>query len=758
LQDHNTILFVDPLIEILIMTTDDHAQPLSWSASLTVAPASRTPHLSGDKLLLPQSALEQLLAAAPVVDSDLDSSIPYTSTFDPFNPHTYAAERTARHQFRETQPQLPHPLTFRLVNPENNHVVYAGIREFSAEEGVVVLSNSLRASLGIKDDDVFKEPNGDASEDTEISNGAHVDTGSRITVVAQQLPKGTFVKLRPLEAGYDAEDWKALLEQHMRSNYTTLTNGEILTIPGGRGMGTASQVFQFLVDGFQPEGDGICIVDTDLEVDIEALNEEQARETLKRIAAKSHRTSSAGEGSSAGGRIDLFQSLSGQVVDGEFVDYELPSWDRSQGIEIELSGVGDEVELDMYASPLGPRQRSSPRPDEYVFAQTEGRYPRRIRVQPTNSELDGAESIRISIHAFAEPDSSPSISPTPFSIQVGPFDPTVTSHSESDPDSEIAPNPDESRCKNCHQWIPQRTMMLHENFCYRNNILCPRGCNQVFQKRSPEWQSHWHCPHDSSWGNTALSHIKHDLYGHTPQTCPSCNRTYQSLSALAKHRTTVCPGKLVLCQFCHLQVPQEGDPDEPNPEAILSGLTPHELADGARTTECHLCGKIVRLRDMRTHLAHHELQKTSRLAPRICRNVLCGRTLDGTSKQGGTRAGSSAHLNNDMGLCAKCFGPLYVAIHDPDGRALKRRIERRYLSQLLTGCGKPWCRNEFCKTGRKNGGLPERGSSAKDALPLIKPVLEQLGGGGAVHFCVDEASQQRRSMAEHLAAEGVYDF
>ena len=744
------------------MTGANPVQTLNWSASLTVAPASRTPHLQGDKLSLPPSALEQLLQAAPVTETDPDSSRPYTAAYDPFNPHTYAAERAARHQFRETTQQLPHPLTFRLVNPINNHVIYAGIREFSAEEGEVVLSNSLRKSLGIKDGLNRQNPNGGISEDVTMSDDTTDDNTCKITVVARQLPKGTFVKLRPLEAGYDAEDWKALLEQHMRANYTTLTNGEVLSIPGGRGMGNASEVFEFLVDGFQPQGDGICIVDTDLEVDIEALNEEQARETLKRINAKDHRALGAEQGSSSGGQIDLFDIKSGQVAQGEYVDFELPSWDRTQGIEIEVSGVDDEKELDLYVTPHAPRQRGRPREDEYVFAQTQGRYPRRIRIQPTNTELEGAEAIRIALYAYADSSTSSASSPTEFTLQVNPFDPSVPSprNNNSEGDLEEPLEPDQKRCANCHKWISSGAMMLHENFCYRNNILCPKGCNQVFQKRSPEWKDHWHCPHDSSWGNTPLSQTKHNHQLHTPHACTSCDRTYQSLATLAKHRTTVCPGKLILCQFCHLQVPQEGDPDSPNPEAILSGLTPHELADGARTTECHLCGKIVRLRDMRTHLAHHELQKSTRLAPRRCRNVLCGRTLDGTARTGDTRAGGSGQLNNDMGLCPKCFGPLYVALHDPDGKALRRRIERRYLTQLLTGCGKAWCRNEFCRTGRRNAGLPEKGASAKDALPMVKPVLEGLVGPGrssAVHFCVDEGSQARRIMAAHLAAEGVYD-
>src|SRR5204862_7244314 len=97
-----------------------------------------------------------------------------------------------------------------------------------------------------------------------------------VTVHAKQLPKGTHVRLRPLEAGYDFDDWKALLERYLRENFTTLTTGELLSVPVGR-----NETFRFLIDKVLPDGDGICIVDTDLEVDIEALNEEQAHETLK---------------------------------------------------------------------------------------------------------------------------------------------------------------------------------------------------------------------------------------------------------------------------------------------------------------------------------------------------------------------------------------------------------------------------------------------------------------------------------------------
>ena len=81
----------------------------------------------------------------------------------------------------------------------------------------------------------------------------------RITVHAKQLPKGQYVRLRPLEAGYNPDDWKSLLERQLRESFTTLTNGAFLLVRGVRG-----ESFRFLIDKFEPEGDGICVVDTDL--------------------------------------------------------------------------------------------------------------------------------------------------------------------------------------------------------------------------------------------------------------------------------------------------------------------------------------------------------------------------------------------------------------------------------------------------------------------------------------------------------------
>ncbi|KAH7478729.1 hypothetical protein HZ326_23997 [Fusarium oxysporum f. sp. albedinis] len=716
--------------------------PLRWSSELPVISPSAiaTKNLRGDKILLPQSALEQLLAAA--------RSRPSTTTARS-DPWSYSSSDA------DTAQQLPNPLIFRLVNPKNKNAVFAGIREFSASEGTLGLSPWLTEALGIQEDEcVSPKEVIDLGQDT-AQNSERMDLdGIQIKVEARQLPKGTYVRLRPLEAGYNPDDWKPLLERQLRENFTTLSKGSMLAVKGARG-----EEFKLLVDKVAPEGDGICVVDTDLEVDIEALDEEQARETLRRIMSAQRGST---DGSSTGGEIDIWKAVEGQVLEGEYVDYVLPSWNKSQPLAIELITGEDEDALDLFVTPKSSRQRALPRESVHVFGDFSPAVDgvKRIVISPTNVELEGAEQITISVHGYRHPDATESPKTLQYSLRakVDLQDAKDGTNGLSNGAGEQEHSPDEEQCSNCLQFVPKRTMVLHENFCRRNNVVCPK-CKSVFKKGSPEWEAHWHCEKDSAFGNSTQSKAKHDDIFHTGRQCPNCEFSTNSMADLARHQTSVCPGKLILCRFCHLEVPQEGDPFNPSPEVVLSGLTAHELADGTRTTECHLCDKIVRLKDMETHLKHHELDKVSRLKPPICRNANCGRTMFGVGSRGQVRqTASTDQASNDIGLCSICFGPLYVSMHDPEGKALKRRIERRYLGQLMTGCGKSHCANPWCKTGRANAGLEAKPSSAREVLPLVKPLLGDVTNMDApLWFCTDEGSQRGRKLAEMMAEEGVWD-
>ena len=606
----------------------------------------------------------------------------------------------------------------------------------------------LQEALGIKLDSTQS-----TRSNTPQPDGSMTDVSDAkapvITVRHRTIPKGTYVKLRPLESGYDPEDWKSLLERYLRDNFTTLTTGEILTVTASR-----NEKFRFLVDKVDPEGEAICIVDTDLEVDIEPMNEEQARETLNKRLAKSKKAPGTTEGSSTGGWISIDQEISGQVLPGEYVDFELKQWNRKGDLEV-TTHTEDDQYVDVLVSPFSNHLRTKPRIDEHVFSDLDSRPTKRLKLGHRNVDVEDAEYLNIALHAWKPAEaSSDGNKPIPFTIKVS--EAKAESAKDEIDNTAMQVDSDEVVCKNCKQHIPKRTLALHEAFCYRNNVSCPK-CDNVFLKSSEAWRSHWHCPHDDAYGNGSTLKAKHDCLLHPSSTiqCPACDFEAYNLPILAQHRTSACPAKEILCQFCHLIVPQQG-PDDPSfgdAEVLMSGMTPHEYADGARTTDCHICSRIVRLRDMKTHLRLHDRERIGRTAPKLCSNSICGRTI---------RAGDEGRVSKEqLGLCNDCFGPLYITTHDPEGKMLRRRVERRLLQQVMSGCGKSWCHNaEWCKTGHKNSTGEDRVISAKDALPKIKPVLDQLAKRETegLRFCVDEAAQTRRAMAEMVAAEGTYNL
>ena len=135
----------------------------------------------------------------------------------------------------------------------------------------------------------------------------------------------------------------------------------------------------------------------------------------------------------------------------------------------------------------------------------------------------------------------------------------ATNNIEDDMDIVTAQEEDQDttgkvQCKNCHAWIAERTLMLHEGFCYRNNVVCEWGCGKVFKKASPELQDHWHCDQCNAIGNKQEGRDKHIEYCHTPKTCVCTSYTTQSYEVLAEHRRTTCAEKLITCRYCHVSL------------------------------------------------------------------------------------------------------------------------------------------------------------------------------------------------------------
>ncbi|KAG6868724.1 hypothetical protein C0993_011662 [Termitomyces sp. T159_Od127] len=139
-----------------------------------------------------------------------------------------------------TNLDLESPWMFQLRNPSNPAAsTHAGVLEFIAEEGVVHLPYWMMRTLRLEE-------------------------GDPIRITGTELPKGKLVKLQAQSVHFlEISDHKAVLEQALR-NFSCLTQGDIIEICYN------SIVFGILVMETTPGGEGISVLDTDLEVDFAA--------------------------------------------------------------------------------------------------------------------------------------------------------------------------------------------------------------------------------------------------------------------------------------------------------------------------------------------------------------------------------------------------------------------------------------------------------------------------------------------------------
>ncbi|KAI0707593.1 ubiquitin fusion degradation protein UFD1-domain-containing protein [Earliella scabrosa] len=139
-----------------------------------------------------------------------------------------------------TNMDLESPWMFKLRNPANPAAsTHGGVLEFIAEEGCVHLPHWMMKTLRLNE-------------------------GDPIRVTGCELQKGKMVKLQAQTVDFlEISDPKAVLEQALR-NFSALTQGDIIEISYN------TIVFGLLVMETQPGGEGISVLDTDLEVDFAA--------------------------------------------------------------------------------------------------------------------------------------------------------------------------------------------------------------------------------------------------------------------------------------------------------------------------------------------------------------------------------------------------------------------------------------------------------------------------------------------------------
>ncbi|KAG0043822.1 hypothetical protein BGZ83_010999 [Gryganskiella cystojenkinii] len=673
----------------------------TWSDSFTLG--EPTTALKGDKIILPQSALES------IIQQHANAPLPPPPEIDPnYDPTSW--EPSPYDNYRPPAPrELPSPLTFQIRNPSNRLLTHGGVKEFSAEDGLVHLPAWMMTSLSVK-------------------------VGDQVAVKYADLPKGTWAKFRPISSDYmEILDFRALLESVLRSHYTTLTRGEVLKVSQG------TKEFSFVVEELKPSPEAVCITDTDLEVDIEPLDTDMDQHQ-----------DSATPGSKAAGKrpardsaLKIGYESQGRVPVEGYQTWTVDVPNRQSGVRVQVT-VQEPGDLDLLVSVKAPATL-----EDHIWADFTSDEVRSIVIPASDKDYstqEGSQTIHLAVYGRASAVNAASGSGSGsgeafYNIVVEYHDAIATDSTTSTSVSGLSasttevPNknaPGYQECANCGSWIPERTMMLHSNFCFRNNAKCDR-CGDVMKKE--ELANHWHCDHCDKHGHISEK-TKHTEIFHGWYQCSCGSFESTSLPELALHRRTTCSERFIICQYCHILV-QQGPPAS-NPRDRIRGLSSHESYCGDRTIQCQKCSQKVSLKDVQVHAQNHEFQRQNQSTPHICSNQNCVRPR-------GT---------NVLGLCQLCFGPYWVPTEDPKNQKLIQRLARKYHAQLMQGCGNNWCRNEFCATFKRE--QMDATAAASELMKMLKEAKigsnpSSIGGdGGKLWLCVDEGTTRKKVMAELL--------
>ncbi|GBC00840.1 hypothetical protein RclHR1_03990017 [Rhizophagus clarus] len=605
---------------------------MSFTYTRTLLSGSVNSTLEGDKVILPPFVLEELLRAA-----------------------------SSSSQYDFSEAQLPYPITFQISNPRTRLITHGGVLEFNANDDRVYLPEWMYNSLSLNE-------------------------GAEVTLRLKELPKGTWVKFRPMNSEYKKiKDYRAAFEGYLRSHYTTLTTGEILTIK------QANSSYQFVVDSLKP-ANAVQVVDTDLEVEISPLSGEEASLSIDED-------------------IHIGQTIQGIIQKNDYAYFNLTNIDKSHGLNIELNIKGGDADLLV-------SNAQYPKDDDHIWSNFSSGPTKSIFIAPTNFEYATKDDIYIGVHGYSDSLNSYELTVTYSDQQLIKSEPLLEPVNDANENA-----PGYAQCSNCGNWIPERTIALHSNFCERNNIKC-NLCGKIMKKG--EEIKHWHCSKCDEIGDMS-EQAKHEVIFHTERKC-SCGFITESLPNLALHRRTTCPDKLVICRFCSNLVKQ-GEPST-NQNDILEGLASHESYCGGRTITCVKCKKAVILKNVAAHMKMHEVEKQNQKLPPLCRNVNCTRNA----------------AVNSLRLCTVCFGPFWSPTADPTKKMLFTRVARKYHQQLTVGCKNSWCKNEYCATG--NSQPKDATAAATTLIPLLQQV--QSSNTAPMYFCVDENTMKKRLLANLL--------
>ncbi|KAI8614767.1 ubiquitin fusion degradation protein UFD1-domain-containing protein [Chytriomyces sp. MP71] len=368
---------------------------------------------------------------------------------------------------------LPKVLLFEVSSLVSNTAkVFGSVREFTAlSNHVVQVSPSLAFRLNL----------GSGTEDEMDLD----DSNRNVSVRCVSLPKCEYLKIAPLDPEYlEIPDLRALLESHLRQNYSTVLEQDTLVVsvqPSKSSSWKQIKEFRFRITEARPATACSCI-DVDINLDVVPLDSNLAEEAVRRKffgnqvdtevepvreLALSPNGSDSFQSAISGaynvtltpiiGDCDLFISTSG-LETPNLQDHDYYNVDCGES-SVSFAFGGDESTEDV----------------PYVYLSVLGR------------ESSSQFKLSVNLNSPTDP------------LVIDASAPISTNWDESAP-------ADHSKCPNCFQNVPTRTITMHEAFCVRNNTTCTRcrtsGSASFIFKKS-EFEGHWHCDACSHYCATA---------------------------------------------------------------------------------------------------------------------------------------------------------------------------------------------------------------------------------------------------------------
>ncbi|KAF5179094.1 Ubiquitin fusion degradation protein 1-like protein [Thalictrum thalictroides] len=500
------------------------------------------------KLKADQMTEESLLSGKGVMFHHILEAVPYQGSGDkiklPSSCFTELSDQGALDKGPMYFRLSKCPLHMEASGLENGGVTHSGVLEFTAPEGFVEVPPHVWSNL-------FP---------------ATPSSAPLIEVRYVRLPKGVYAKLQPAERGFsDIPNHKAVLETCLRQ-HATLSQGEVVTVNHGE------LTFKLQVLELKPSS-SVSVLETDIEVDIVGSNSTSER-TDQHVLLQ----------------LDLGKTESGYVEEGKYAYYKfsidndvsdiVASEEATIMVKLETDNDGGDTDLYVSKHPIMfPNQHQHEWSSHDVGS--------KVLIIGSKDSSIPAGVYSIGVFGFK--------GTTNFKISVAIQDNSNRSLGERAASSSSTVDANSVECRNCHHYIPSKTIALHEAYCARHNVQCQHaGCGVVLRRE--EADNHIHCEKcGKAFQQREIA--KHMKVFHEPLHC-SCGVILEK-EAMVLHQSSVCPLRLVTCRFCGDMVQAGNSANDARDR--LRGFSEHESVCGSRTTPCDSCGRSVMLKEMDIH-------------------------------------------------------------------------------------------------------------------------------------------------------------